>query len=265
MIDAPPVAMTIAGSDCSAGAGMQADLKTFQHFQVHGLTVATCVVAETANAVRAIHAVPPEVLHAQLDQLLEEFPVNAMKTGMLFSAAHVLAVADALDAYPGIPLVVDPVMVASSGASLLEPAAIAAYVEELLPAATLITPNLPEAEVLLGTQYRGVMAEDARLLAEKFNTAVLLKGGHLNSASCTDLLVTGDDIHEYTAPRIALPGSHGTGCTFSAAITARLAHGDDLPTAVATAKAYLTDTLARSYQYHSPNGTSVHALNQGTK
>lgn len=256
--------MTIAGSDCSGGAGLQADLKTFQHFGVHGLTVATCVVAETARVVRSIHAVPPEMMHAQLDLLLEEFPIHAVKTGMLFSAAHVLAVADALGQHPHIPLVVDPVMVASSGAALLEPAAIAAYIEELLPSAALITPNLPEAEVLLGAQYRGVMADDARLLAEKFGTAILLKGGHLNAVSCTDMLVVGDDLHEFTAPRIDLPGSHGTGCTLSAAITARLAHGDDLPSAVATAKEYLTQTLARSYQFVCPNGNALHALNQGT-
>ena len=261
-----PVALTIAGSDCSAGAGVQADLKTFQHFRVHGLTAVTCVVSETANIVRVVHPVPVEVVRDQISLLLESFPVAAVKTGMLFSAAHVTAVAEILRGYPQVQLVVDPVMIASTGASLLEPDAVAAYREWLLPLARVITPNLPEAEALLGERIVDETAlEPAALrLADMFGTAVLLKGGHLDGPHCVDLLVDQGEVHRFTAARIPITGSHGTGCTLSAAIAALLAMGESLPRAVETAKAYLGETLRRSYQFHSPGGEIVHALNQGT-
>jgi hydroxymethylpyrimidine/phosphomethylpyrimidine kinase len=266
MTNALPVALTIAGSDCSAGAGIQADLKTFQHFQVHGLTAVTCVVAETANVVGTVHPVPVAIVCEQMVLMLESFPIAAIKTGMLFSAAHVAAVAEILRNYPAIPLVVDPVMIASTGDPLLELDAIAAYQELLLPLAHLITPNLPEAEALLGCTIPDVAAlESAALrLSQKFQTAVLLKGGHLEGPDCHDLLADEGRIHHFTAPRIALPGSHGTGCTLSAAITSLLAKGESLPRAVELAKTYLGETLRHSYQFHSHSGQAVHALNQGT-
>lgn len=267
MTGAPPVALTIAGSDCSAGAGIQADLKTFQHFGVHGLTAVTCIVSESAKVVRAVHAVPVAMLRDQVSLMLDSFPVAAVKTGMLFSAAHVQAVAELLATQPRLTLVVDPVMIASTGARLLEPEALSAYREGLLPLARLITPNLPEAEALLGAALtnKSTLAPAARCLAEMFGTNILLKGGHLDGPDCIDLLVSDGEVFEFSAPRLAVAGSHGTGCTLSAAITARLALGDTLPAAVAAAKSYLGDTLRHSYQFPSPAGGSIHALNQATR
>jgi hydroxymethylpyrimidine/phosphomethylpyrimidine kinase len=261
-----PIALTIAGSDCSAGAGIQADLKTFQHFQVHGLTAITCVVSETANIVRAVHPIPVEIVCDQISLLLESFPIMAIKTGMLFSAAHVVGVADALKNFGEIPLVIDPVMIASTGDSLLEPEAIIAYRERLLPKARLITPNLPEAETLLGSAItnEASLASAASQLSKLFGTAVLLKGGHLDGPMCLDLLADRDEIHHFRAPRIAVNGSHGTGCTLSAAITAALALGQPLVEAVASAKNYLGMSLSRSYEFQSASGNLIHALNQGT-
>ncbi|MEO5715277.1 MAG: bifunctional hydroxymethylpyrimidine kinase/phosphomethylpyrimidine kinase [Luteolibacter sp.] len=262
-----PVALTIAGSDCSAGAGIQADLKTFQHFHVHGLTAVTCVVSETANIVRAVHAVPVDVVADQISLLMASFPVAAVKTGMLFSADHVRMVAEILRKYPQIPLVVDPVMIASTGASLLEADAVDCYKNLLLPLASVITPNLPEAEALLGESIpdENSLESAARKLSEKFGTAILLKGGHLDGPQCTDLLIENGTVHRFTALRISVPGSHGTGCTLSAAIAANLALGKSLPEATATAKSYLGETLRLSYSFRSSNSQSVHALNQGTR
>lgn len=267
MDPAPPVALSIAGSDCSAGAGIQADLKTFQHFQVHGLTALTCVVSETANLVRAVHALPVELLEDQVSLMLDAFPVNAVKTGMLFSAGHVRCVARLLKRQHALQLVVDPVMIASTGASLLEPDAVLAYIDELLPLATLITPNLPEAEALLGEPItdEASLHQAALRLSEKFHTAILLKGGHLEGPDCIDLLAVQGQIQRFTAPRIPLPGSHGTGCTLSAAITACLANGASLARAVGEAKAYLGQTLQQSYTYQISGQPLLHALNQGTR
>lgn len=266
MQSCPPVALTIAGSDCSSGAGIQADLKTFQHFGVHALTAVTCVVSETANIVRAVHPIPVDVLEDQIFLMFESFPIAAIKTGMLFSAAHVRAVVALLAQATGIPLVVDPVMIASTGDSLLEPEAVALYQSHLLPLARLITPNLPEAEVLLGERIpdEASLESAARQLSAHFSTAVLLKGGHLKGGECVDLLCDAGKIHRFSAKRIPLPGSHDTGCTLSAAITAALARGDPLATAVASAKAYLGETLQQSYQFSPVGKIPVHALNQGT-
>lgn len=261
-----PAALTIAGADCSAGAGIQADLKTFQHFRVHGLTAITCVVSETANIVRAVHPVPVELVTDQITLLLDAFPVQALKTGMLFSAAHVHAVADILENRRELDIVVDPVMIASTGAPLLEPDAILAYQNRLLPLARVITPNLHEAEALLGRQIadESMLEQAARELSARYQTAVLLKGGHLEGPDCLDLLVDHGCVHRFTAKRISVPGSHGTGCTLSAAITAGLALGQPLAEAVESAKSYLGMTLEHSYAFPSPDGGSIHALNQGT-
>lgn len=262
----PPVALTIAGSDCSAGAGLQADLKTFQHFHIHGLTAVTCVVSETANIVQAIHPVPPEIVADQLALLLESFPVAAIKTGLLFSAPHILAILTVLRRHPGIPLVIDPVMIASTGAPLLEPEAMEILRDQLLPLAALVTPNLPEAEALSGESLRSVddLERVALLLRDRFGPAFLVKGGHLEGPHCTDILAAHHGLHRFSDLRIPLPGSHGTGCTLSAAITAQLALGHSLVDAVTAAKAYLTATLASSYTFAMP-GLQIHALNQGTR
>ncbi len=266
MQECPRVALTIAGSDCSAGAGIQADLKTFQHFHIHGLTAVTCVVSETATIVRAVHPVPIDVLEDQITLMFEAFPIAAVKTGMLFSAAHVAVVAKILANQQGGKVVVDPVMIASTGASLLEPDAIALYQSHLLPLATVITPNIPEAEVLLGERIPNTTAMEAaaRRLAKRYGTAVLLKGGHLEGAECLDLLWADGEVSRFSAPRIPLPGSHGTGCTLSAAVTAALALGHPLVEAVAMAKEYLGASLRSSYQFLAEGKAPVHALNQGT-
>lgn len=259
-----PVALSVAGSDCSAGAGIQADLKTFQHFHVHGLTAVTCVVSETARVVQAVHPVPVDVVTGQVSLLLDSFPVAAMKTGMLFSAAHVAALADLLESRPSPALVVDPVMIASTGDALLEDEAVRIYQERLLPLARVITPNLPEAERLLDTAVpdEAAMESAARELARRYRTAVLLKGGHLENDDCLDLLFDGGEVHRFRSPRIDVAGSHGTGCTLSAAVTAGLACGQSLAQAVAGAKDFLNRALQNSYCL-GPQG--IHALDQGTR
>jgi hydroxymethylpyrimidine/phosphomethylpyrimidine kinase len=266
MLTSPPVALTIAGSDCSAGAGIQADLKTFQHFQVHGLTAVTCVVSETARIVSAVHPVPAEIVRDQVSLLLESFPVAAVKTGMLFSAEIVRAVADLMKRHPQIQLVIDPVMIASSGAPLIETTAIDAYKSLLFPLARVITPNLPEAETLLGESIPDELAMEsaARRLSATYGTAVLLKGGHLANSDCLDLLVDHGEVFRFTEKRIPVSGSHGTGCTLSAAIAASLARGESLPSAVETAKKFLGETLRHSYEFHCGTAKILHALNQGT-
>lgn len=254
-------ALTIAGSDCSSGAGLQADLKTFQHFGLHGLTAVTCVVSETAEVVNHVHPVPPEILRDQISLLLRSFPVAAAKTGMLFSAQHVSATVSALAGHRELKLVVDPVMVASSGAPLLTDDAVGIYETELFPLATVITPNLPEAERLLGARIKteGELESAALSLAARYRTAVLVKGGHLDSPECTDVLALDGNLSWFRSPRISTNASHGTGCTLSAAIAALLAQGEPLEHAVAGAKTYLESTLARSYTLGS-----IPCLNQGT-
>ena len=261
MTSSPPVALTIAGSDCSSGAGLQADLKTFQYLGVFGLTAVTCVVAETPVVVRSVHAVPPAILQDQLHVLLEAFPVTAIKTGMLFSKAHIVAVTEILSAHRGIPLVIDPVMIASTGDPLLEDNAIIAYKERLFPLATVITPNLDEAEVLWGAPVRdeATMERAAAELSARHGCAVLLKGGHLGGPECADLLWQSDLPAWFRAARIEGAASHGTGCTLSSAITAELAKGQDLHEAVVAAKEYLGRTLEGSLRWGN-----IAALNQGT-
>jgi len=260
----PPVALTIAGSDCSAGAGLQADLKTFQHYHVHGLCAVTCVVSETANIVRSVHPVPVPMVIDQASLLLDSFPVAAVKTGMLYSADLVRQTAALLQRSHRPPLVVDPVMVASTGDPLLESDAIAAYLIDLLPLATLVTPNIPEAETLLKTTIRNEhdMEQAALELALLCGTSILLKGGHLTGDSASDVLAHHGRAEWFTAPRIPSHASHGTGCTLSAAITASLAHGHNLPHAIATAKHFLGQSIATSYSF--PSHPPLHALNQST-
>ncbi len=267
MLPPPFCALTIAGSDCSAGAGIQADLKTFQFHGVHGLTAVTCVVSETANEVRAVHPVPAELVADQTRLLLEAFPVRAVKTGMLFSAQIIRDVAAVLRNHPIPALVVDPVMIASTGDPLLEPDAIGAYRRDLFPLASLITPNLHEAEALLGAPItHATLASAAMELERRFACPVLLKGGHLPGETCLDLLCSNQQTIEFSAPRLEVAASHGTGCTLSAAITARLALGDSLPDAIAAAKHYLGEALRHSYSLTHPlSGKTVDALNQGTR
>ncbi len=258
-MSAPPVALTIAGSDCCAGAGLQADLKTFSAFGVHGLSAVTSVVAETPLAVHGIYPLSPAALQQQMRILLEAYPVSAIKTGMLGSAPHVVAVAELL-AGRSIPLVVDPVMVASSGDVLLSPDAVSAYRSRLIPLATVMTPNLHEAQQLLESSA----APSAAALAEKFGCAVLLTGGHgADRHLAADVLVCDGSETRFESPWIEVASSHGTGCTLSAAIAAGLARGDSLSDAIRAAKAFITRALRESYGWESAAGQDeVRALNQ---
>jgi hydroxymethylpyrimidine/phosphomethylpyrimidine kinase len=253
-----PVALTIAGSDSSAGAGLQADLKTFSACQVYGLTAVTCVVAEVPGRVSAIQAVTPELVAGQVRLALAAFPVAAIKTGMLFSTAIIEAVCAAL-ADCRAPVVVDPVMVASSGDALLEPEAVATYRDRLFPRAALVTPNLDEARVLLGRPISTVqeMREAGRELARRWGVPFLLKGGHLGGREAVDILVAGEESpQEFVAPFVEGVSTHGTGCTYSAAITAGLAHGLALSAAVAQAKRFVTGAIANHHRWTTAEGTT---------
>ena len=242
-----PIALTIAGSDSSGGAGIQADLKTFSAFGVYGASVLTALTAQNTRGVQGVEPVRPEFVEAQLRSVLDDLDVRAIKTGMLANSAIVSAVAGALARVPAVPLVVDPVMVATSGDSLLAPDAIAALKGELFPRATLVTPNLPEAAALLGVSVatsENEAIEQARAIAVFGSQAVLVKGGHGHGAEAVDILVSGDAVVRLAAPRIETRHTHGTGCTLSAAIAALLACGEELERAVRRAKAYVSAALA---------------------
>ena len=248
-----PVVLTIAGSDSSCGAGAQADLKTFGALGCHGLTAITCIVAEIPGKVRSIQAVRPEIVRDQLEVLLAAYPVAGIKTGMLYSApiirtvAHILA---RMKVRP--PLVIDPVMVASSGDSLLKAGAIRAYRQLLFPMAALITPNLDELGILTGSVPRSLSAMRAagKQFTAATGTSVLLKGGHLRGSTATDLLLMPDwEEQEFSAPFIRGVETHGTGCTYSAAIVAGLASGLPLSKAIAQAKEFITASIRGAHSW----------------
>jgi hydroxymethylpyrimidine/phosphomethylpyrimidine kinase len=242
------VALTIAGSDSGGGAGIQADLRTFAALGVHGTSALTAVTAQNSVGVTAWVALDPSMVRAQVEAVATDMVVAATKTGMLANAEIIAAVADCAERLPLGPLVVDPVMVAKSGDRLLDARAERAYVETLLPRAALLTPNLHEAEVLLGRPVRDLaaMRAAARDLAALGARAVLVKGGGL-PGEAVDVLFDGERTVDLPAPRIETRNTHGTGCTLSAAICARLALGDPLVEAVRSAKAYLTEGLRRSF------------------
>ncbi len=243
-----PVALTIAGSDSGGGAGIQADLKTFAALGVFGTTAITCLTAQNPREVAGVHPAPPEFVAEQIRAVLRGFRVRAAKTGMLFSAEIIAAAADALArAEDPFPLVVDPVMVATSGARLLREDAVEALRERLLPLATVVTPNLPEAEILLGEPIPDVDSarRAAGELAARLGAACLVKGGHLEEGEeVVDLLGWKGDVLEFRSPRIRGVSTHGSGCTLSAAIAAGLAKGRDVPGAVETAHGWLARALA---------------------
>lgn len=242
-----PVVLTIAGSDSSCGAGAQADLKTFSSLGCHGLTAITCIVAEIPGKVRSIQPVKPGIVRDQLEVMLAAYPVAAIKTGMLFSAPIIRTVAAVLGKMKRRPpLVIDPVMVASSGDPLLKAGAIAAYEKLLFPMATLITPNLDELGMLTGLEpgsLAGMLTAGKRLTAAT-GTSVLLKGGHLRGDTATDVLLSPDwEERSFSAPFVRSVETHGTGCTYSAAIAAGLAKGLPLPKAVGEAKKFITRAI----------------------
>ncbi len=252
-----PVALTIAGSDSSAGAGIQADLKTFSALGVYGLTAVTCVVAEMPGKVARIQNVDTDVVREQIDVLLDGFPVAAIKTGMLYSSEIISLVAKTLAARAReIPIVVDPVMVASSGDVLLKHGAITCYEEELFPLASLITPNLDEAAQLLGGAIRTItrMRTAVKKLFEKYRIPILLKGGHLARDQAIDLLFDGHNVTEFAAPFVRGVSTHGTGCTYSAAIAAGLARGSDLENSVRRAKKFVSAAISQHFQWQQGSG-----------
>lgn len=245
-----PCALTIAGSDSGGNAGVQADLRTFHAYGLHGCTVLTALTAQNPRGVRSVHVAPPAFVGDQLDAVFEMYNVTALKTGMLATADVIGVVADRLAARPRVKKVVDPVMVATSGARLLADDAVAALAERLLPLATLLTPNLPEAEVLLGRAISapGDLRAAAKDLARRFGCAVLVKGGHAPGGVAEDVLYDGRRLRAFACPRLANPVStHGTGCTLAAAIAAGLACGKGLAAAVANAKKHVYEAIRLSY------------------
>ncbi|MGA7392296.1 MAG: bifunctional hydroxymethylpyrimidine kinase/phosphomethylpyrimidine kinase [Terrimicrobiaceae bacterium] len=245
-----PVVLTIAGSDNSAGAGAQADLKTFSYFGCYGLTAITCVVAEVPGKVASIQSIRPAIIAEQIGLSLTAFPVVAAKTGMLYSAAIIEAVAEAVAAR-NTKLVVDPVMVASSGDPLLKKSAVTAYRKLLFPRAMLVTPNLGELRILAGRDIRNLdeMRNAGKLLVERHGCAFLLKGGHLRGRTATDILITAEGCEEFSAPFVPGIQTHGTGCTYSAAVAANLALGLSLSEAISVAKAYITRAIEKSLRW----------------
>jgi hydroxymethylpyrimidine/phosphomethylpyrimidine kinase len=259
----PPPVLTIAGSDCSAGAGIQADLKTITALGGYALTAVTSVVSETPGRVSQIRLLDAEFIADELRVLFAAFPIRAAKTGMLGGRAQVQAVVEAWKIHAGgIPLVVDPVMVATGGGKLLEDDAISLICDHLLPLATVITPNMDEAAVLWGRPVRDreEMAACATEVAARFSAAVLVKGGHLAGSSAADVLCAGGALSWFEAPRTTGVRTHGTGCTYSAAIATGLASGLDLPAAVAQAKGYIGAAIDRHFTWTAGDGT-VQALN----
>ena len=251
-----PVALSVAGSDSSAGAGIQADLKTFSALGVYGVTAVTCIVAEIPGKVSRIEPVSAKIIREQIEVLAKNFPIAAIKTGLLCSAEIVSAVAKTLPnldkmSVPRIPLVIDPVFVATGGDPLLEPAAIESYEKELFPLATLITPNLDEAERLVGTKInnRQSMRGAGKELQKRFGTGILLKGGHLAGEHAVDILFANGKVMEFSALKVFGVATHGTGCTYSAAVTAGLASGLSLEKAVGQAKKFVTESIRTHFQW----------------
>lgn len=239
--------LTIAGSDSSGGAGIQADLKTFAALGAYGMSCICALTAQNTTGVTRIENADPHMVTAQLDAVYADIPPDAVKTGMLSNAAIAGAAADFLHAHRGPPVVVDPVMVATSGAVLLEEAAIRIYKQRLLAEAAVVTPNIPEAEVLAGMAIsdKAAMEEAARHILGYGGGAVLIKGGH-RQADALDVLYDGRDFYEYPGEKIQTKNTHGTGCTLSSAIAVFLADGFPVPDAVGRAKAYLTGAIRRA-------------------
>jgi len=267
---ATAVALTIAGSDSSAGAGAQADLKTFGALGVYGVTAITCIVAETPGKVSQIQPADPAIVREQILLLQKNFPVAAIKTGLLCNGRIVSAVAETLHQTTrktGMRnLVVDPVMIATTGQALLDSGAIEIYERELFPLAILITPNLDESSRLLGDRIVDVpaMHRAATALAKKYRVAVLVKGGHLRGRLAVDVLHDGIRATEFSAPFVRGIATHGTGCTYSAAITAELAKGAGLSQAVKSGKQFVSAAIRRHFVWNSSSGR-IFALNQSLK
>jgi len=256
----PPVALTIAGSDSSGGAGLQADLKAFAASRVYGLTVATAVVAERPGAVLSIHPVTADCLQDQISAVLPHYPVAAIKTGLLPTAELIDVVRRALH-FSNAQLVIDPVAIASTGTALAQADAATALRLLIQERATLVTPNRAEAEHFLEEPIApGQVRDAAAELARMFGCAILLKGGHFDGPESIDWLADGDCLLDFRAPRLIGIDVHGTGCTYSAAITARLALGMPLAEAIRSARAYLQAVLEDHWEWTVPGGSRIKAL-----
>lgn len=244
-----PCALTIAGSDSGCGAGIQADLKAFKALGVHGTSAITCLTAQNPRGVRAVQAASPKIVREQIAAVFAELRPQAMKTGMLYNRAIIAAVADALEEFPKVPLVLDPVMVATSGSRLLQKDAERILRQRLFPRAILLTPNLDEAAALLGRSLTTVehLRAAARELQAEYGCAVLAKGGHLRGLrEAVDIFWDGTHEVMLSAPFVRGVSTHGTGCTYSAAIAAGLARGFPLLQAVELGKNYITSAIANS-------------------
>lgn len=241
------IALTIAGSDSGGGAGIQADIKTFSALGVYGASVITAVTAQNTHTVSHIEALSLDSVRAQIHAVFNDILPQAVKIGMLGSSALISAVAETLAEYPAVPIILDPVMTAKSGALLLPENAIDTLKTQLIPKASLITPNLPEAAILLGRQSVQADEAAARQLLALGCTAVLLKDGHGASDTITDILATLDGgVYRYQNPRLQTQNTHGTGCTLSAAIASNIAKGLEMPDAVAKAEVYLAAAIAQA-------------------
>ncbi|MDT8368120.1 MAG: bifunctional hydroxymethylpyrimidine kinase/phosphomethylpyrimidine kinase [Longimicrobiales bacterium] len=257
-----PIALTIAGSDSGGGAGIQADLKTFEAFGVFGTSVVTAVTAQNTRGVTAVHAVPGGVVRAQIDAVALDLRPAAVKLGMLASAALIETVAEGLDAHALGPVILDPVMVATSGDRLLDRDAESTLATLLLPRARLVTPNLDEASILAGFPVTtpDEMEAAARTIAERGATAVLLKGGHLDADTLVDLLWEAGRVRRWERPRMRTRSTHGTGCTLSSAIAAGLARGTSLEDAVSRAIAYVQRAIAAAPGLGAGHGPLRHTV-----
>ncbi|HWV39562.1 MAG TPA: bifunctional hydroxymethylpyrimidine kinase/phosphomethylpyrimidine kinase [Vulgatibacter sp.] len=256
------IALTIAGSDSGGGAGIQADLKTFHRFGVFGTSALTLVTAQNTIGVQAVHTLPVEVIAAQIDSVASDLRPHAVKTGALGTRAIVEAVADAVERLELGPLVVDPVLISKHGAALAGPDVAEALAARLLPLAALVTPNLHEAAALAGRAVRSEadMAEAARAIAARGPKAVLVKGGSLGGAEAVDVLFDGAEVRRFAGPRIETRHTHGTGCTFSAAITAGLAAGLPLTEAIGRAKAWIGKAIEAAPGLGAGTGPVNHDL-----
>ena len=256
----PPIGLTIAGSDSGGGAGIQADLATMATHGVYGTSVVTAVTAQHTRGVESTHVLPRAEVEAQLEAVLDDFTIGAAKTGMLATTEIVRLVADRAPEFD-FPLVVDPVMVATSGDRLLEPEAERAY-EDLIGEATVVTPNADEAEVLTGVTVEDEESarEAGQTLCEMGAEAALIKGGHVPGETVRDTLVVDGDVRVFEHPRVDTDATHGSGCTLAAAIASRLARGEDLETAVSGATDFLARAIARPYDVGSGPGAVNHGV-----
>ncbi|KGA96827.1 phosphomethylpyrimidine kinase [Alkalihalobacillus alcalophilus ATCC 27647 = CGMCC 1.3604] len=261
--------LTIAGSDSSGGAGIQADLKTFQELETFGMSAITAITAQNTLGVHGVYPQSTEAIEAQLDAVLSDIGADGVKTGMLFSAEIIELVAKKVKEYQLKNIVVDPVMIAKGGATLLQQEAIDALKEKLLPVATVITPNLPEAQAILELEKEITnieeMEEVAKALYELGPEYILLKGGHLTEGPALDLLYDGKEMTKYHVERIDTKHTHGTGCTFAAAIAAELAKGAEIKEAVQVAKDFITAAISDSIQLGSGIGPTNHHAYQRSK